>query len=774
MAFDEQGQADTADRKVELCRRAYALLTEEVGFPAEDIIFDPNIFAVATGLEEHNEYGRAFLDATRLIKESLPGVSVSGGVSNFSFAFRGNDAVREAMHSVFLYHAIRAGLVMGIVNAGRLPVYDDIPDDLLEAIEDVLFNRRPDSTERLTDIASQVSGRSERAEPDLTWRSLEVEGRLEHALVEGIADYIEEDTEEARQKYERPLDVIEGPLMGGMERVGDLFGSGKMFLPQVVKSARVMKKGVACLIPFLEAERAESGGVGGLRSKGKIVLATVKGDVHDIGKNIVGVVLGCNEYEVIDLGVMVPADRILSTARDEGADIIGLSGLITPSLDEMVHVAAEMERQGFEIPLLIGGATTSQKHTAVRIDERYSGPTVHVLDASRSVGVTSTLLAPEKRDVYVREIAEKYAGIRTEYTEREGARRLVSLEQARANRWACDWAAYAPPAPTETKIRVFQDYPISELLEFIDWTPFFATWELKGRYPDLLDDPRVGESARRLHEDALALLDRIVGENLLNARALFRVFPAASSGDDVLLYDDEAREQHLATVHHLRQQMAKRDSRPNLCLADFVAPTDSGVPDWVGAFAVTAGIGLDELCEVFEADHDDYHSILAKALADRLAEALAERLHQRVRTEFWGYAPDEPLANEDLIAEAYGGIRPAPGYPACPDHTQKRVLFDLLEVSERIEMRLTEGGAMWPASSVSGWYFSHPDSFYFGLGKIDRDQVADYASRRGLSQIEAERWLRPNLGYEPEPPKEDAPNEVTPEAAGSPRAETVS
>jgi 5-methyltetrahydrofolate--homocysteine methyltransferase len=769
MAFDEQGQAETTDRKVEICHRAYSLLTEEVGFPPEDIIFDPNVFAVATGIEEHNEYGRAFLEATRRIKESLPGASVSGGVSNFSFAFRGNNGVREAMHSAFLYHAIRAGLDMGIVNAGRLPVYDDIPDELLEAIEDVLFNRGPDATERLTGLAGQVSGRAERFEPDLSWRNLPVEERLEHALVEGVADFIEEDTEEARQKYERPLDVIEGPLMSGMQRVGELFGSGRMFLPQVVKSARVMKKGVAWLVPFLEADRAEAGEESP-RSKGKIVLATVKGDVHDIGKKIVGVVLGCNDYEVIDLGVMVPAERILSTARDEGADIIGLSGLITPSLDEMVHVAAEMERQGFEVPLLVGGATTSRKHTAVRIDERYGGPTVHVLDASRCVGVASTLLSPEQRDPFVREVAEEYARIRTEYAEREGARRLVSLEEARANRWVCDWEAYAPPKPCEVGLQVFPDYPIDELAAFIDWTPFFGAWELAGRYPELLKDPRVGESARRLHGDALALLDRIVGEELLTARAVLRIFPAGSSGDDVVLFEDATRTHRLAAVSHLRQQMARRDSRPNLCLADFVAPLDSGVEDWVGAFALTAGIGLDRLCEAFEADHDDYHSILAKALADRLAEALAERLHQRVRTELWAYAPTESSRNEDLISESYEGIRPAPGYPACPDHTQKRALFDLLEVTDRIDVRLTEGYAMWPASSVSGWYFSHPDSFYFGLGRIGRDQVADYAERRGLTVAEAERGLRPNLGYEPEAEPEGEDRAV----AVSPAAETVS
>ncbi len=750
MAFDEDGQADTEDRKVEICQRAFALLTEKVGFPPEDIIFDPNIFAVATGIEVHNEYGHAFLEATRRIKETLPGASVSGGVSNFSFAFRGNDAVREAMHSAFLYHAIRAGLDMGIVNAGRLPVYDDIPAELLEATEDVLFNRRTDATERLTEIAGRVSGRTERYGPDLAWRELSVDERLSHALVEGIVDFIEEDTEEARQNCERPLHVIEGPLMGGMQRVGDLFGSGKMFLPQVVKSARVMKKAVEYLVPFLEAER-DGEGIALRRAKGKILLATVKGDVHDIGKNIVGVVLGCNNYEVIDLGVMVPADRILSTAREEGADIIGLSGLITPSLDEMVHVAAEMERLGFETPLLIGGATTSQKHTAVRIDERYTGPTVHVLDASRCVGVVSSLLSPERRDPYARDVAEAYAQVRVEYVEREGKRRFVSLDEARANPWTCDWETYTCPRPRESGITVFEDYPITELIGFIDWTPFFSAWELRGRYPAILDDAVVGDSARRLFEDARDLLERITRERLLTARAVVGFFAAASRGDDVVLYEDSDRSRTLAVVHHLRQQMERRQGRPNVCLADFVAPIDSDVEDWIGAFAVTAGMGLEELCAAFEADHDDYRSILAKALADRLAEALAERLHQRVRTELWGYAPGESLGNDELIAEAYEGIRPAPGYPACPDHTQKRVLFDLLGVRRRIGVELTEQLAMWPASSVSGWYFSHPDSFYFGVGRIDRDQIVDYASRAGISLSEAEKWLSSNLAYTPAP-----------------------
>jgi 5-methyltetrahydrofolate--homocysteine methyltransferase len=758
MAFDEEGQADTEDRKVEICERAFTLLTEDVGFPPEDIIFDPNIFAVATGIESHNEYGRAFLGATRRIKETLTGALVSGGVSNFSFAFRGNNAVREAMHSAFLYHAIQAGLDMGIVNAGRLPVYDDIPGELLEAVEDVLFNRRADATERLTEIAGRVSGQTERSGPDLAWRDLGVEERLKHALVEGIVDFIEEDTEEARLMYERPLSVIEGPLMGGMQRVGDLFGSGKMFLPQVVKSARVMKKAVEYLVPFLEAERA-AGGDGGAsaRSKGKILLATVKGDVHDIGKNIVGVVLGCNDYEVIDLGVMVPADRILETAREQGADIIGLSGLITPSLDEMVHVAGEMERQELETPLLIGGATTSRKHTAVRIDEKYRGPIVHVLDASRCVGVVSSLLNPERRESFARGVAEEYERVRVEFAEREGGRRLVSLEEARANRWTCDWDSYTPPRPPKPGIEVYGSYSIEELIGFIDWTPFFQAWELRGRYPAILEDPVVGESARGLFDDARALLERIVEERLLTARAVVGLFPAASSGDDVILFEGSDRTRTGAIAHHLRQQMERRDDRRNVCLADFVAPVDRHAEDWIGAFAVTAGLGLEELCAAFEADHDDYRSILSKALADRLAEALAERLHQRVRAELWGYAPGESLDIEALIAEAYDGIRPAPGYPACPDHTQKRLLFDLLGVPQAIGVELTESYAMWPAASVSGWYFSHPDSFYFGVGRIDRDQVADYASRAGMPLPEVERWLSPSLAYTPEPEPVGAP-----------------
>ncbi len=774
MAFDEKGQADTVERKVAICSRAYRLLTEEVGFPPEDIIFDPNVFAVATGIAEHDEYGLAFIEAVGRIKETLPGVSVSGGISNVSFAFRGNEAVREAMHSAFLYHAIGAGLDMGIVNAGRLPVYDDIDPELLEAVEDVLLNRRPEATERLTELAGRVAGTSARAAPDLAWRDRSVERRLEHALVEGILDFIEDDTEEARVKYGRPLHVIEGPLMDGMTRVGDLFGSGRMFLPQVVKSARVMKRAVAYLVPYLEEEkraRLEAAGDGaspaaevalaedarGLTGKGRILLATVKGDVHDIGKNIVGVVLGCNGYEVIDLGVMVPADKILETARAERADIIGLSGLITPSLDEMVHVASEMERQGFTVPLLIGGATTSKKHTAVKIEGRYHGPTVHVLDASRSVGVVRELLSERRRDAFVRGVAEEYAEIRERHAERETGRAPVSLAQARANRFRPDWSGYDPRAPAAPGITTFDPYPLPELVDYIDWTPFLAAWELKGRYPDILEDPRQGTAASQLMDDARALLDLIIDGELITARATVGLFPACARGDDVVLFADESRERPLAAVPHLRQQMAKRAGRPNVCLADFVAPEGSGVPDWSGAFAVTAGVGLEKLCAELESEVDDYRSLLAKSLADRLAEALAERMHQRVRKELWGYAPGEALENEDLIAETYAGIRPAPGYPACPDHTQKRILFDLLDVTERIGVELTETCAMWPAASVSGWYFAHPDSFYFGLGRIARDQVEDYAERAGVPVEEAERRLAPNLAYDPEEVAEPAP-----------------
>jgi 5-methyltetrahydrofolate--homocysteine methyltransferase len=745
MAFDEQGQADTVERKVEICRRCYGILTGRVGFPPEDVIFDPNIFAIATGMEEHAGYALAYIEATRRIKAELPHVLVSGGVSNVSFAFRGNDPVREAIHAVFLYHAIEAGMDMGIVNAGALPIYADIPPDLLERVEDVVLNRRPDATDRLLEIADSVKGQAVGPTADLSWRDKPVGKRLAHALVEGIADYVVEDTEEARREAARPIDVIEGPLMDGMNIVGDLFGAGKMFLPQVVKSARVMKKAVAHLVPYIEAERDESSVS---HSNGKVLLATVKGDVHDIGKNIVGVVLQCNNYEVIDLGVMVPSARILETARRERVDLIGLSGLITPSLEEMSFVAGEMEREGFELPLLIGGATTSRVHTAVKIEPRYHGPTVHVLDASRAVGVAGSLLSPGLKEGFVTQVRDQYRDIREQRAGRGPAERRVTLEQARANRLPIDWRAAAPPAPCAPGLQVLDDYPLAELVERIDWTPFFQTWELAGHYPAILDDPRVGPAARSLFDDARALLDRIVRERLLTARGVFGLFPAAAVGDDIEVYRDAGRREPIATIHTLRQQMAKPPGRPNLALADYVAPRESGVPDHVGAFAVTTGHGLDALVADFEARHDDYNAILAKALADRLAEAFAERLHERVRREFWGYAPGEALENTELIREAYQGIRPAPGYPACPDHTEKRTLFDLLQAERSAGITLTESFAMTPGAAVSGYYFWHPEGRYFGVGKIDRDQVEDYARRKGLPVEEVERWLAPNLSYE--------------------------
>ncbi|HWO89594.1 MAG TPA: methionine synthase [Gemmatimonadales bacterium] len=748
MAFDEQGQADTIERKVAICERAYALLTGRVGFPPEDIIFDPNIFAVATGIAEHNRYAINYIEATRLIKQRCPRALVSGGVSNLSFAFRGNAAVREAMHSAFLYHAIQAGMDMGIVNPGQLAVYDDIPKELLEAVEDVLFDRRPDATERLTAIAERTSAHGKRDPARaMAWRSLPVVERIKHALVEGIADYIEADVEEARQQFERPIEVIEGPLMDGMNVVGDLFGAGKMFLPQVVKSARVMKKAVAWLVPFIEEDQKSRGLAG--RTNGRIVMATVKGDVHDIGKNIVGVVLRCNNYEVIDLGVMVPSQHILATAREQGADAIGLSGLITPSLDEMVHVAREMEREGLRLPLLIGGATTSRMHTAVKIAPHYSGPTVHVLDASRSVSVVGTLLS-ERRDQFVAEVRTQYEQLREEFSGRRDRVPLLSLEEARARRQVLDWSHELPAAPARPGIHVFSDYALDELVDYVDWTPFFQAWELKGRFPDILDDPRVGGEATRLYRDARALLDRIVCERLLTARAVIGIFPAARYGaDDVHVYADRERRSVRAVLHFLRQQNEKPPGRPNLCLADLVAPSGSGVEDWIGAFAVTAGHGLEELVRDFERANDDYSAIIAKALADRLAEAFAERMHERVRREFWGYAPDESLDNEGLIAERFRGIRPAPGYPACPDHTEKRTLFSLLDVERTAGITLTESCAMWPAAAVSGWYFAHPASHYFGVGRIGRDQVEDYAARKGWSIEEAERWLAPILAYNP-------------------------
>jgi 5-methyltetrahydrofolate--homocysteine methyltransferase len=746
MAFDEQGQADTYERKIEICARAYRILTEDVGFPAEDVILDPNIFAVATGIEEHNTYGVAFIEATRTIKDTLPHALVSGGVSNISFSFRGSPRVREAMHAAFLYHAIRAGMDMGIVNAGAVEVYDDIDPELREAVEDVLFNRRPDATERLTALAEAHRGAERRREVDMAWRDHPVGSRLEHALVHGVVDFIDEDVEEARRAAERSLDVIEGPLMDGMNTVGELFGSGRMFLPQVVKSARVMKRAVAYLVPYLEAEKAEGEES---RAAGTIVMATVKGDVHDIGKNIVGVVLQCNNYRVVDLGVMVPAERILEVAREEAADVVGLSGLITPSLDQMVHVAAEMRRLDFEVPLLVGGATTSATHTAVKIAPEYPGPVVHVLDASRSVGVVSQLLDPGRRTDFAARVRADYEETRVSYARRKAGRHLLPIDEARDRRFSQDWSTYAPPAPASPGTEVFTDYPVDELRAFIDWTPFFQAWDLPGAYPALLEDDAVGEQARALHADALALLERIASERLLGARGVVGLFRANTIGhDDVEVYGDAEHGSLLATFRGLRQQFQKSDGRPNLCLADFVAPRESGVEDFVGAFAVTAGIGLDELCADFESRHDDYQSILAKALADRLAEAFAERLHQRVRTELWGYAPDEALDNRGLIAERYRGIRPAPGYPACPDHSEKSSLFEVLDAPARIGVRLTESCAMLPGASVSGWYFSHPEAHYFGVGRIDRDQVSDYARRKGMSVTEVERWLSPNLAYD--------------------------
>jgi 5-methyltetrahydrofolate--homocysteine methyltransferase len=747
MAFDEQGQADTKERKVAICKRAYDILVDKVGFPPEDIIFDPNIFAVATGIEEHNDYGRAFIDAATEIRKACPYSHISGGVSNFSFSFRGNDAVREAMHSVFLFHAIRAGMDMGIVNAGQLAVYQDIPTPLREAIEDVLFNRRKDATERLLELAQRYQGDGESSEvEDEAWRSLPVHERISHALVHGIDAFVTEDTEEARKAAKRPLDVIEGPLMAGMNVVGDLFGSGKMFLPQVVKSARVMKKAVAYLLPFMDAEQADN------KTKepaGKIVMATVKGDVHDIGKNIVGVVLQCNGYEVIDLGVMTPAQKILDTAREEKANIIGLSGLITPSLDEMVHVAAEMERQGFDIPLLIGGATTSRVHTAVKIDPGYRrGQTVYVADASRAVGVASNLLSKSAKPAFVADVRKEYEEIARNHAAQRAPRRRLSLVQARANKEKLDWNGYKPPAPKFFGTRVYADYDLARLAKYIDWTPFFQTWELVGKFPAILDDDKVGAAARNLYADAQAMLQKIVAERWLSARAVVGFFPANSvSDDDIAVFGDKARKFPIATLHTLRQQMARENNRPNLALADFVAP--KGTDDYVGAFVVTAGIGEEARVKAFEAAHDDYSAILLRALADRLAEAFAEHLHERVRREFWAYAPDEALTSDELIAEKYRGIRPAPGYPAQPEHSEKATLFKLLDAEAKIGVKLTESYAMWPGSSVSGFYYAHPQSRYFGVGKIERDQVEDYARRKGWDLATAERWLAPLLNYDP-------------------------
>ncbi|GGG33641.1 methionine synthase [Chelatococcus composti] len=749
MAFDEAGQADTEDRKVEICTRAYRLLTEKVGFPPQDIIFDPNIFAVATGIEEHDNYGVDFINATRRIRQSLPHVHVSGGVSNLSFSFRGNEPVREAMHAVFLYHAIAAGMDMGIVNAGQLAVYDEIEPELREACEDVVLNRRKDATERLLALAENFKGKGKQArEQDLAWRTWPVEKRLEHALVNGIADYIEEDVEEARLAAERPLNVIEGPLMAGMNVVGDLFGAGKMFLPQVVKSARVMKQAVAYLMPYMEKEK-EGSGLADRPAAGKVLMATVKGDVHDIGKNIVGVVLQCNNYEVIDLGVMVPAQKILETARREKVDIIGLSGLITPSLDEMCFVASEMEREGFDIPLLIGGATTSRVHTAVKIHPNYTrGQAVHVNDASRAVGVVSSLLSSEQRGPYIEAVRSEYARIANAHARSEADKQRVPLAKARANPVRIDWASYTPPRPTFLGTRVFRSYDVGELLRYIDWTPFFQTWEMKGRFPAILEDEEQGAAARQLYEDAQAMLKRIVEERWFNPKAVIGFWPANAVGDDIVLYTGESRQEKLATFFTLRQQLSRRDGRPNVALADFVAP--EGVkPDYVGGFVVTAGMEEERIARRFERANDDYASIMVKALADRIAEAFAERMHERVRKEFWAYAPDEELDNEALIREEYAGIRPAPGYPAQPDHTEKATLFRLLEAERRIGVRLTESFAMWPGSSVSGLYIAHPDSFYFGVAKVERDQVEDYALRKGMEIAEVERWLAPILNYDP-------------------------
>jgi 5-methyltetrahydrofolate--homocysteine methyltransferase len=740
MAFDEKGQADTKERKVEICARAYDILVNQVGFPAEDIIFDPNIFAVATGIEEHNNYGVDFIEATREIKQRCPAAKISGGVSNLSFAFRGNEPVRKAMHSVFLYYAIQAGMDMGIVNAGQLEVYDQIPQELRDACEDVILNRNPDATERLLELAPKYKGTGEVAETqDAEWRSWPVEKRLEHALVKGMDQFVVADTEEARLQIARPIEVIEGPLMAGMNVVGDLFGAGKMFLPQVVKSARVMKKAVAHLLPYIEAQKTA-----GSRPKGKIVMATVKGDVHDIGKNIVGVVLQCNNFEVIDLGVMVPFQDILKSANDNKADIIGLSGLITPSLDEMVTVAEEMTRQGMNLPLLIGGATTSKVHTALRIAPRYNGTTVHVLDASRAVGVCSALVSESGSQAldFATKVAAEYETIRVE---RAGGtkEKVIALEDARANDFKIDWSTYTPPKPAITGTRVFAEYPLHELIERIDWTPFFRAWELAGNYPGILEDPVVGDSAKKLYADARKMLDHIVREKWLTAKGVVTFWPCRRDGDDVVLYADDTRTKEVSRLYFLRQQIEKRAPRANMCLADFISPE----ADWIGGFAVTAGHGIEEHLARFKADHDDYSDILLKALADRLAEAFAERLHERVRKTLWGYAPDEALTNDELTREKYRGIRPAPGYPACPDHSQKPELFRLLNAGQNAGITLTESFAMIPTSAVSGYYFAHPQAQYFGVARIGRDQLEDYAKRRGCTIEQAEKWLRPNIGY---------------------------
>ncbi|TXI83960.1 MAG: methionine synthase [Crocinitomicaceae bacterium] len=736
MAFDEAGQADSYERRIEICERSYKILVDEVHFPAQDIIFDPNIFPVATGMEEHNNNAVDFFRATKWIRENLPGAHVSGGVSNVSFSFRGNDKVREAMHSVFLYHGIQHGMDMGIVNPSMLEIYDNIEQNLLEHVEDVILNRRPDATERLLELAETVKGDGKKKELDLTWRNTSVQERLSHALVKGIVEFIEEDTEACRLLYKRPIEVIEGPLMDGMNIVGDLFGSGKMFLPQVVKSARVMKKAVAVLLPYIELEKA-----GSSASAGKVLMATVKGDVHDIGKNIVGVVLGCNNYEVIDLGVMVPAEKIIEAAIREKVDVIGLSGLITPSLDEMVYVAKEMERANLSIPLMIGGATTSRVHTAVKIEQNYSkGATVHVLDASRSVTVVESLLG-QRKEVFVHDLKADYQKLRDHYEKHRNAKVLLSLDEARANALVLDWNATTIETPNFLGVKTLLDYPLENLVDYIDWTPFFQTWELHGKYPAILTDEVVGAAARNLFEDAQAMLKRIVDEKWLEARAVFGIFPADREGDDVNIYDFADFREKIGVQHTLRQQTAKTAGVPNLALADFIAPKESGCKDYIGGFVVTTGIGLDERVKAFESDHDDYNSILLKALGDRLAEAFAEHLHEKVRTSYWGYSPDESLDNQSLIKEKYRGIRPAPGYPACPDHTEKITLFELLDATRLTGVSLTESLAMLPTASVSGWYFAHPQAAYFGLGKITDEQVQDVAKRKGKSVEEMRKWL---------------------------------
>ncbi|MGI8905903.1 MAG: methionine synthase [Candidatus Sumerlaeaceae bacterium] len=748
MAFDEKGQADSTERRREICTRAYRILVEEIGFPPEDIIFDPNVLTVATGIEEHNDYARSFFESTRWIKDNLPLAKVSGGISNISFSFRGNNRVREAMHSAFLYHAIGEGLDMGIVNAGMLAVYDELPKEMLELVEDVLLNRRADATERLVNYAEQlksVGGEAKAEKKDEAWRQGTVESRLSHALVKGIVDYVEADVEEARQKYARPLDVIEGPLMDGMNVVGDLFGAGKMFLPQVVKSARVMKKGVAVLLPFMEAEKEAAGQA--QKPQGTMVIATVKGDVHDIGKNIVGVVLGCNNYRVIDLGVMVPSDKILAAAREYNADLIGLSGLITPSLDEMVHVAKEMQREGFTTPLLIGGATTSKLHTAIKVAPSYTGgPTVHVLDASRVVNVASALISDEQRADYQQKVAVEYNALREDYAAKQTKRTLLPLQKARSNRTKIDWEVYRAvcPQPDFTGVRVLDDVPLDEILPFIDWSPFFHAWELRGRYPQILEDPIVGEAATELWNDAQLMLKRVLDEKIITAKAVYGLFPANAVGDDIELYSDTTRQQTLTRFHNLRQQGEMPPGKPNQSLADFIAPRATGIPDHIGGFAVTAGHGVEEAADEYKRQGDDHSSILLKALADRFAEGLAEYLHKRVREE-WGFGRGENLSAEDLIREKYRGIRPAAGYPACPDHTEKRTLFDLLNVPDYGGIQLTENCAMFPGASVSGLYMAHPQAHYFAVGKIDRDQLEDYALRKGMPLEEMERWLAPNL-----------------------------